>query len=182
MQLKSGEMHTGKRVTGILLTMVGVLFLIGSLLFINTHIKAVLGVDDAPESIRENAGEPGKSMEDALAELTAGMNSTTGEVVSTEGGITIMYSADGGGEYYRTLPTPGGEYRTGDRVLVYYDPDNPQRSAVPDYVYSLPQTMNNMLISITRTVSILFGIIGFIMLAVGILLLRSSRFHRVSQK
>ena len=161
---------TFKKAAGILLTVFGVLFLIGCMIFTLSYLREKSEAENAAGNAGENTRNQEEGVEDPFAEITAGMSSTTGEIVETEERISIRYSVDGN-DYYALLPRIVRIYRVGDPVEVFYDPEDPARNAVPEHFTNLADSMYDANIRITGTVGKLFGIVGAVMLAAGILLL-----------
>ena len=155
-------MSKGKKIGGIVLIIIGTIFLV-----IGIALIVLFAASDS--AMEEAVGE----LEQELEEFQENNASTYGEItdIDDEGMATIeYYCAEDGYEYVTYFPAVDG-YRVGSVVLVCYDPDNPTNVMVPDmYMDSMRMADDTVPVIGIVTGSILTGI-GLILLIVGIVLL-----------
>lgn len=149
-----------KRVIGIILTVLGSIFLLMALLFgiifgtIGAGMKYAGGTDD-----------------EFLQEDTTML--CDGEITSVSDGTTIAYEVDGY-EYTWNVSVTNSAYPVGTHVTVYYDETDPTTCSVPELVQGTYNLLGNIFGGIGIGLVIAFGVVGVAGLVIGIILISKS--------
>lgn len=160
-------MSTGKKVAGIIMSIIG-----GILLFMAVSFAiAFLAVGGAMEKEKE-------ASEEELENFYAYAVETEGTITSVENGITIVeyYAEEVDSYYQQKFQVSNSAFKEGDSVVVYYNRQYPASGCMaPDLVEGTYETLGTVFYSVGAGVGIFFGIIGLGLLAGGIVLIKKSK-------
>lgn len=156
----------GKKIGGIVMTMLGGIFLFIALIFILVFSLVGGAMGDA----RDQVGEEFEEFSDHAVK-------TYGEVVKNRNGkTTIEYYSETDESYYQvTFSLSNSAYRSGDSIEVYYDEDDPGTCMVPELYESTYGILDNVFSGIGAGLGISFGVFALGLLIGGIILLKKSK-------
>lgn len=153
-----------KKVIGILLVVLGALFLLMAanflLVFGGVGIAFNLGSDNVANS---------SFIDDATTV------SCMGQVVDVSDSQTTIYYTVDGATYEVSYSVTNSSYPTGTSVVVYYDQTDPSRCEVPEVEAATFGIIGKTFTGLAVALPIVFGILGLGCLVGGILLIRSSK-------
>lgn len=150
-----------KRIIGIILTVMGGIFLAMALLY-----GVIFG------SVGGAMKYAGGSADEFLQEATTMV--CDGEVISTDNGTTIAYEVEDARYEWQVLIT-NSEYSVGTPVTVYYDETNPMRCSVPELVQGTYNLLGNIFGGIGIGLAVAFIVLGVAAVVIGIILIRKSK-------
>lgn len=150
-----------KRVIGIILTVMGGIFLAMALLY-----GIIFG------SIGGVMKYAGGSENEFLQEATT--MACDGEVIRTDDGTTIAYEVEDT-RYECQVSVTNSSYSVGTPVTVYYDKTDPTRCSVPELVQGTYNLLGNIFGGIGIGLAVAFIIVGVAAVVIGIILIRKSK-------
>lgn len=151
-----------KKIIGIILTVLGGLFLLMALLFglifggIGTAMNTDVSSDDS-----------------FVLEPTT--RSCSGKVLQAEEGTTVVQYEVDGESYSVALNLYSSSYPAGTEVTVYYNETKPEECSVPEIYDSIFGIIGTIFSGFGIGFLIVFGILGVVFLVVGIILIMSSK-------
>lgn len=156
-------MQNGKRISGIILILLGSLLLLLAV----TFAASFLGVGSFLGAERDKYNADWESFSKNAVEVS-------GEIMDTDGGTTILYPVDD--DYYCvTLSVSNSAYGIGDVISVYYDPADPEQCMVPELYDSTYGLLDTIFSGLGAGLGAAFGILGLGILIGGIFLMKKSR-------
>ncbi len=159
-------MSKGKKIGGIVLIVIGTIFLVIGV--------AVGGLFFAVGSATDEAkGE----LNDEIEEFQSSAMYAAGEIVDIddESMATIEYYSEVDGYWYETqMAILSEEYGVGDMVTVFYNPDDPTDIMIPELYGDAFDTVGDTMPVIGGVFGGVFGVIGLIMLISGIIMVVSN--------
>ena len=154
-------MNSNKKIAGIIFIVIGSIMLIFGLLFGGGFILAGQGM----EYIKN-------STEKQLEEFKEYAVKTTGTIVSSDDGVTIVrFEDEDGGEHEISINSSSSALSPNDQVEVYYEEDDLSHSIVPAIQIELYSQMGHITSVIGKVALGFIGGIGALLLLVGIILL-----------
>lgn len=158
-------MNQGKKISGIVLTVIGSIFL-----FVACALAAAFCI--AGGAMRNQV----KQEKAQLQELSDRAVMTQGYVLDADNATTVAYYSKSDDAYYEvTYSVSSSSFQKGDQVDVYYDRDDPGSCMVPDLVEGTYQTLGTVFTALGAGIGIFFGSIGLGLLIGGIVLIRKAR-------
>ncbi len=160
-------MSKGKKIGGIILVIIGTIFLVIGLA-IGGLFGAMNGAMD--EAITE--------LEEELDEFREHGVTTLGEItnIDDESMATIEYYCEEDGYWYETYIMVLNEgYQVGSSVEVCYDISDPTNVMVPQLYMEAMGMVGDTVPGVGIGVGVVFGVIGAVMLIIGIVLLVSNK-------
>lgn len=159
-------MSTGKKVAGIIMSVIG-----GILLFIAVIFAIVFLV------VGGAMGNAKEASEEELENFYAYSVETYGTITDVESSSTIVeYYVEEDESYYQfTFPVSNSAFKEGDSVVVYYDSGNPSFCMAPDLVEGTYETLGTVFYGVGTGLGIFFGVIGLGLLIGGVVLIKKSK-------
>ncbi len=159
-------MSNGKKIGGIILSVLGGIFLFLALIF--GIVFLIVG------------GAMGNAKDEAKEELEAFVEhaiKTDGEIIDTDGSTTtIEYYSEKDDSYYQaTFSVSNSSFREGDSVVVYYDENDPDSCMAPDLVEGTYEKLSDIFSGIGAGLGVFLGIIGLGFLIGGIVLIKKAK-------
>ncbi len=160
-------MSKGKKIGGIILVIIGTIFLV-----IGLAIGGLFG------AMNGAMGEAIDELEQEMDEFRENGVSTYGEIIDIddESMSTIEYYCEEDGYWYETyIMILNENYRVGSTVEVCYDPYDPTNVMVPELYMDAMGMVGDTVPTVGIVVGVVFGIIGAVLLIVGIVLLVNNK-------
>lgn len=100
---------------------------------------------------------------------------TKGIVTEADNGTTVEYEDDYGETYLRHYSVTSSEFYEGQKMVVYYDEDNPQFSIVPNIDVDFNTMFGSIFLFVGIGVGVVFGGIGIVAIIITIVALKKTK-------
>lgn len=161
-------MSTGKKVAGIIMSVIG-----GILLFIVVIYAIVIF------AVGGAVGKAKEDLEEKLENFYAHAVETEGVItnVNVDNGLaTVEYYAEVDDSYHQFMfLVSNSDFKEGDAIVIYYDKNNPAASMAPDWQKEAFETFGPVSYDVGAGEGIFFTIIGLGLLIGGIVLIKKSK-------
>ncbi len=160
-------MSKGKKIGGIILIVIGTIFLVIGIAIGGLFFAVGGATDEAKDQLNEEMDSFTETAWETYGEITD---------IDDESMATIEYYSDADGYWYETgMGILSEEYGIGDTVTVYYNPEDPTEVMIPELYGDAMDTVGDMMPVVGGVFGGIFGVIGLIMLIIGIVLIVNNR-------